>query len=64
MGCLAIVLMLVGLVAAVIGFGPACHTFEGIQPICLARGEQLAAIGVMIAAAVSVAVIFTRRRQR
>lgn len=62
MGALAILLILIALVAATLGFGPACHAFDGIQPICLAPAEQFAFIVVAVLAGLGAAFIFGRAR--
>lgn len=70
MGALAILLMLIGLVAAVIGFGPACISFPAtptlpaLEDICLAPAGQFAFIVVAVLCAIGVAFIFFRPRRR
>jgi hypothetical protein len=64
-GCLSIALILAGIVAAILGFGPNCLEFTGtdgkpLTPVCLGAPGQFALIVVAVVCAIGVAFIFGR----
>lgn len=63
-GCLAIFLIVAGIVAFILGTGPNCLQFDGIQDICLGPQGQFAFIVIGVLCAIGVAFIFGTAKQR
>jgi hypothetical protein len=66
---LSIGLILIGLVAAILGFGPNCLEFMGtdgkpLTPVCLGPQGQFALIVVAVLCAIGVAFIFGTAKAR